>query len=106
MRCFLFCQKVGGQMTVEAGTFIAIGGLVLSFLAYQLNIKKEIKSDNRQDGEIKAQLNYISRGVEDIRVDLKANEKQMAALGERVTRVEESAKQAHKRIDQLEKDGV
>lgn len=93
-------------MTIEAGTMIAIGGLIVSFLAYQFNIKKEIKSDNRQDGEIKAQLNYISRGVEDIRVDLKANEKQMAALGERVTRVEESAKQAHKRIDQLEKDGV
>lgn len=90
-------------MTIEAGTIIAIGGLILSFLAYQFNVKKEIKSDNRQDGEIKAQLGYISKGVDDIRIDLKANEKRIGDLGERVTRVEESAKQAHKRIDKIEK---
>ncbi len=42
--------------------------------------------------------------LDDIRIDLKASEKQMIALGERVTRVEESSKQAHKRLDNLEKE--
>lgn len=95
-------MKVGDRMSVDVGTLIAIGGLILSFLAYQFNKQRGLKSDNREDGEIKAQLVYISKGVDDIRIDLKANEKQIGMLGERVTRVEESAKQAHKRIDTLE----
>jgi len=53
---------------------------------------------------MRAELGYIRKGVDDIRIDLKANEKQMQRLSERVTRVEESSKQAHKRIDNLEKE--
>jgi hypothetical protein len=41
--------------------------------------------------------------VDDIRIDLRANEKQMIQQGERLTRVEESTKQAHKRLDTIEK---
>ncbi|MEH7122127.1 hypothetical protein V7127_02660 [Bacillus sp. JJ1773] len=91
-------------MTVEIGVLIAIGGLLVSFLAYQLNRTKEVKTDTRQDAKIQAQLDYIGKGVDDIRIDLKANERQMVAHGERITRLEESAKQAHKRIDTLEKE--
>lgn len=89
-------------MTIEIGVLIAIGGLLLSFLAYQLNKTKEVKTDSRQDAKIQAQLDYIGKGVDDIRIDLKANERQMVALGERVTRVEESNKSLHKRIDKME----
>ncbi|MBJ8025932.1 hypothetical protein, partial [Bacillus cereus] len=66
---------------------------------------KSIKADGQQSAEVKAELGYIRKGVDDIRIDLKASEKQMVALGERVTRVEESTKQAHKRLDTLEKEG-
>lgn len=92
-------------MTVEIGVLIAVGGLLLSYLTYQFNKQKESKTDTRQDAKIQAQLDYIGKGVDDIRIDLKANERQMVALGERVTRVEESSKQAHKRLDTLEKEG-
>ncbi|GAE27121.1 hypothetical protein JCM9140_3238 [Halalkalibacter wakoensis JCM 9140] len=88
-------------MSIELGVLVAICGLVISYLAYQFNRTKEVKSDSRQDAEVKAALGYISKGVDDIRIDLKANEKQLAQVTERVTRVEESSKQAHRRIDQL-----
>jgi len=78
-------------------------GLIIAYQTYQLNRQKETKADTRQDTKLETKLDYISKGVEDIRIDLKANEKQMVALGERVARVEESSKQAHKRIDKLEK---
>jgi hypothetical protein len=91
-------------MTIELGVLFTIVGLIISYLGYQLNRQKERKSETHQEAEIKAQLGYISKGVDDIRIDLKANERQMVALGERVTRVEESSKQAHKRIDTLEKE--
>jgi maltodextrin utilization protein YvdJ len=111
------------MMSVEVGILFSVISIVLGILGYQLNktnqqIKKqqlesekhlreksEVKEDSKQDAEVRAQLNYISRGVDDIRIDLKANEKQIAQHSERITRVEESAKQAHKRLDSLEKEG-
>jgi len=90
-------------MTVEIGIVVAVLGLVISYQAYQLNKTKDVKTDTQESAELKAELGYIRKGVDDIRIDLKANEKQMVALGERITRVEESTKQAHKRIDSLEK---
>jgi len=91
-------------MTVEIGILVGILGLVISYQAYQLNKTKVVKSDTQESAELKAELGYIRKGVDDIRIDLKANEKQMVHLGERVTRVEESSKQAHRRIDHIEKE--
>lgn len=94
-------------MTVELGILVSVLGVIIAYQTYQLNRQKDVKSDTRegakQDAKLQTRLDYISKGVDDIRIDLKANEKQMVALGERVTRVEESSKQAHKRIDKLEK---
>ncbi|EJR51796.1 hypothetical protein ACWKT7_27895 [Bacillus toyonensis] len=91
-------------MNIEIGVLIAVLSLAISYFAYSLNRTKSIKSDGQQSAEMKAELGYIRKGVDDIRIDLKASEKQMIALGERVTRVEESSKQAHKRLDTLEKE--
>jgi hypothetical protein len=94
------------MMTVEIGVLVAVLSLIVAYLGYQLNKSKEIKSDGQESAELKAELGYIRRGVDDIKIDLRANEKQMQALGERVTRVEESTKQAHKRMDNFEKESV
>ena len=91
-------------MTIEIGVLIAIVSAAVSYFGYSLNKTKSIKSDGQQSAEMRAELGYIRKGVDDIRIDLKANEKQMQRLSERVTRVEESSKQAHKRIDNLEKE--
>lgn len=93
----------GDVMTIEVGILISALGLIIAFLGYQLNKTKEIKSDGRENAELRAELGYIRRGVDDIKIDIRANEKQMVAFSERLTRVEESSKQAHKRIDKLEK---
>lgn len=91
-------------MTIEVGVLIAGLSLLVAYLGYQLNKQKAIESEGRESAEVKSELRYIRTGVDDIKIDIKANEKQMIALGERVTRVEESSKQAHKRIDNIEKE--
>ncbi|WP_144560018.1 hypothetical protein [Bacillus thuringiensis] len=91
-------------MTIEIGVLIAIASVVIGYLTYALNRSKEIKSDGQQGAEMKAKLEYISKGVDDIRIDQKASERQMVSFGERITRVEESTKQAHKRLNTLEKE--
>jgi len=91
-------------LTIDVGLIIAIGGLVISFFTYQYNKQKEEKTDTQQDAQIKARLDYISKGVDDIRIDQKASEKLLSAHSERITRLEESTKQAHKRIDNLDNE--
>ncbi len=86
-------------MTIEIGVLIAVVGLAISFSTYMANRTKSVKTDGRESAEVKAGLDYIRQGVDTIRIDLKANEKNIGILTERVTRVEESTKQAHKRID-------
>lgn len=103
-------------MTIEIGLLFSAISVIIAILGYQINktnqqIKKqqldrqEVRKESQQEARVETQLDYISRGVDDIRIDLKANEKQTVALGERVTRVEESSKQAHKRIDNITNDG-
>lgn len=93
-------------MTIELGVLISVLSVSIAFLGYSLNKSKAIKSDGQESAEVKAELGYIRKGVDDIRIDLKANERQITALGERVTRIEESSKQAHKRLDNMEKESV
>ena len=47
-------------------------------------------------------MDYIKRGIEDIKLEQRAQVQRYDMLAERVTRLEESGKQAHKRIDKLE----
>ncbi|WP_208585756.1 hypothetical protein [Gracilibacillus suaedae] len=94
-------------MSVEVmSVIIAALALLVAYQGYQLkkqtNSDHNLKSDTKNDTELRTSLQYISRGVDDIKVDLRANEKITQEVAERVTRVEESAKQAHKRIDNLQ----
>ncbi|MCQ6559769.1 hypothetical protein NNL21_13795 [Paenibacillus mendelii] len=47
-------------------------------------------------------MDYIKRGIDDVRFEQRERGRRFDALSERVTRVEESAKQAHKRLDRLD----
>lgn len=98
-------------MTIEVSILISVITIILTILGYQLNKqkkdmeqKKVVKSDASRNAVIETKLDNISNGVDNIRIDLRANERQIGALGERVTRVEESTKQAHKRIDSVSPD--
>lgn len=79
----------------------AISGIVLGWLGRS----RTIREDGAEDGELRASVKYIRDGVDDLRVEIRAQGQRYDMLAERVTRVEESAKQAHKRIDRLEADG-
>ncbi len=100
-----FLWKGCGDVTAEAVALIGIVCTVCGVLIGYWNVRREndndIKDDAEHEGELKADVKYIRRGIEDIRVDLKAQEMRHLELSERVTRVEESAKSAHRRIDNL-----
>lgn len=62
---------------------------------------KDIAADAESRAEIKVKLDLVLKGMDDMREELKSNRTTIADLTEQIARVEESAKQAHKRIDEL-----
>lgn len=93
-------------LSITLAVLGSLGTIYGMIMGYQNRAKadtKDIKTDAAGDAELKADIKYIARGVEDIRVDMKAQEKRHGELSERVTRVEESTKSAHHRIDEIKK---
>lgn len=81
--------------------FTVIGGTI-GILGYKRTIKKDDAEQIRHDTKIDVKLDNIARNVDETRLDIKDFNKTIGSLSERVTKVEESTKQAHKRIDSLE----
>lgn len=79
-------------------------GVTVSYLSFQRNKGNDIKLNTKEEAETRAKLDYISKGVDDIRIDIKSQQRDIQSLKERVVKCEESTKSAHKRIDSLEEE--
>lgn len=90
------------ELTALIGVVAAISGILLGWLGRNRSLKKEIAQEAGAEAVQRTDVEYIKRGVDDIRVDLRMQGQRLDGLAERVTRVEESSKQAHKRLDRLE----
>lgn len=84
------------------GAVSTVFGMVISYFTFMRGRDKNIRSDATKDAKVSTKLDYISSGVDDMRIDLRANQKEMGRMNEQLIRVDESTKSAHKRIDKLE----
>ncbi|OPZ65872.1 MAG: hypothetical protein BWY85_00231 [Firmicutes bacterium ADurb.Bin506] len=81
------------------GTACAIA---FGYAAYKRNHKTDDVHEGQKDGTMLTEIGYIKSGIDDIkRKQEKQDERNMEVIT-RMTAVEASAKQAHKRIDRLE----
>ncbi len=80
----------------------AISGIVLGWSGRSRSIRQDTATEVRQSATLQADMEYIKRGVDDVRLEQRAQGQRFDALAERVTRVEESTKQAHHRITRIE----
>lgn len=93
--------------TISIALICTILGVTISYLTFQRNKDNAIRAETKEDAETKAKLDYISKGVDDIRLDMKLQDRKINDVIERVAKVEESTKSAHKRIDNhIEKEGM
>ena len=79
-----------------------LSGIALGWLGRARTVKKDVADDTGTVVTLQNNVDYIRRGVDDIRLDQKMQGQQIAILSERVTRVEESNKSMHKRLDKIE----
>lgn len=80
----------------------ALSGIILGWVARARTVRKDAINDVTGEVVIKQDIKYIKQGVDEIKAELHLQGDDIGRLSERVTRVEESGKQAHKRIDKLE----
>lgn len=89
-------------MSLEIGIIGAVVGMLIGYFTFQRNRDKEIRSNASEDAVVRTKLDHISVGVHSIQLDLDKSSMRMSEVSDRVIRVEESAKQAHKRIDKID----
>lgn len=89
--------------TVGVLCSIAFGflGFIVSYLALTHDRKKDDMEAGQSKGVIASDVGYIKAGVDDLKREGRETRTNVGELTQRVTRCEESCKQAHHRIDEL-----
>lgn len=88
--------------TISIALICSLISVIISYLTFQRNGRKETREDVRDNVETKAKLNYIVQAVDEIRLDNKARDREVSDINIRLTKLEESCKSAHKRLDEKE----
>ena len=88
------------------GVIGAVGcvlSMVFGFVALFRNKKIDDAKNGKEGGIVLTELGYIKAGVDDLKKEYRDIRTELQPFYDKVTRVEESCKNAHKRIDKLEK---
>ncbi|HOV68939.1 MAG TPA: hypothetical protein PLZ84_01295 [Clostridia bacterium] len=80
----------------------AIIGTVIGWAGHARKTKKEYADRAASEERLRTDVSYIVRSVDDIKLEQRQLTKKVEEYSERLIRVEECAKSAHKRIDRLE----
>lgn len=88
--------------TISIALACTVLGAIISYLTFQRNKTKDTKEEIQGLTKLQEESKYVVKGVDEIRYNLRDMNKNMSDMNERLIRVEESCKQAHKRLDNLE----
>lgn len=88
-------------MTVELAFVFSAVGVIISLLTFQRNGKKEVREDVTGIIELKTQLTYISRGIDDIKLADKARENELKETRANVTKLEYEVRDINKTLERV-----
>ena len=88
--------------TISIALLCSVIGVGITIATFNRNKTKDAQMETKEGAIMATKLDFISQGVNNIQVKMEAQENKFGAMGERITRVEESTKSAHKRIDDIE----
>ena len=94
---------------MQIGTIISLTiaaiGMIISLIFSIIAVVRNRRNDSTQEGEnkgvIMSDIGYIKAGVDDLKREQRGIHSTLSEHNERITRCEESCKQAHHRIDEL-----
>lgn len=90
-------------MPIEQVIALVISACALLFagLTYKRNANKDTGAEATERATMTADIRYIRQSVDDIKLETKSTQKDVADIIKRMIIVEESLKTAHQRIDEL-----
>lgn len=89
---------------ISVAVLCTIISITISYLSFAKNSAKDIKKETTENVELKSRLEYISRGIDDIKLDNRVRDEQIKKLNERVIIVENDLKSLSKRFERV--DGI
>lgn len=92
------------DITVIIGMVCTVIGAFIGIWKAKKDRDRDTREDAARDTTVNVKLEYISKGIDDIRIDNKVRDKQMLNFTERLVAVEKSAASAHHRLDNLEEN--
>lgn len=93
-------MNAGAIISAAVGIIGVVFGLVTLFR----NKKQDDSAEGSRVGTMLSDIGYIKAGVDEIKAEQKDQRARNIDMERRLTAVEESTKQAHKRIDELKHD--
>lgn len=97
----LLCIKGACEMNIEMSLLFGAIGTLIGVIGAITATRKNSRNDGEEQASIKNKVDYIARGVDDIRLEIKDHARKIDNHGEKIIRMDESLKQAHKRIDEI-----
>ena len=82
------------------GAVGVVASIILGTIAYRRAHKQDVASNASTEATLQADITFIKEGISDIKTEQHDMAGNLSNLSERITRVEESVKSAHKRLDQ------
>ena len=94
-------------MSVELSILIPVVSVVFAIYAGLSNLKRNQSQDDKNTASqmttVIVKLENIGNGIAEIKSEISNAKEDIKENRERIVKVEESAKQAHKRLDMIEK---
>lgn len=95
-------MSTGAAVATAISICGGLAGIVFGFVSYIRNKKKDDADAGKQDGVVLTELGYIKAGVDDVKRKQEKSDETIIGFLKDLTAVQESTKQAHKRIDTIE----
>lgn len=92
-------------LSTVLGVLGTVCAIVFGYHSFSRNRKKDEADEGKENGTLLTEIGYIKSGVDDIKRKQEKQDEQHIEMVTRLTAVEASAKQAHKRLDRLENRG-
>ena len=89
-------------LATALGIMGTICAIVFGYATFKRNKKIDDSTEGKESGTILTEIGYIKSGVDDIKRKQEKQDEHHIEVISRITAVEQSAKQAHHRIDRLE----
>ena len=89
-------------LTTVIGVVGGLAAIIFGYATYKRNQKTDDSNEGKETGTLFTEIGYIKSGIDDIKRKQDKQDERLMQISERLTAVEASSKQAHKRLDRLE----